>query len=467
MQVRLEVAHEKANVRTVTLRSGLIIGRGAECKLRIASNEVSRRHCRISLTDTAVLVRDLGSSNGTFVDGERLEPEVDVPLSPGSQLVIGGVEFVVRYDAPETEAAAAPMDPGSTVDFREASREQLPEEAAEDEAAEYVEVEESEEEAAEVDSEAAADAEDTQQLEYPPDEEGSDKTAADETAADETAGPIAGAGLIEPDEDEEEAPLFEAADEPEAIDEPEVAEALEVDEDDVSAEDVAEDDVSDEEPPPAAEVVDPESEVPPQVSLDDGFAAAEDLQPGDSELPMTEEFGGLIDPDAVPAADEVVPVAEAIPVEPSADAEESAGEALVEPDTARPAAAKAKKKRGLFGFLGRKRKAAPAAQDEPPAAEPVVESDAETVMDGDGEDLSDAADIEDTVADAVCEDDAMEEPVDEVGEEVVAEQEATEEEAEFGDEDVAGFLADLNDSEAEESAEEDSALGDFLKRFNE
>ena len=100
MQVRLEVAHEKANVRTVVVKSDVVIGRSTDCQLRIASSEVSRRHCLLSVTPASVRVRDLGSSNGTFVDGRPISPETDVPLSPGSSLSIGGIDFVVRFDAP-------------------------------------------------------------------------------------------------------------------------------------------------------------------------------------------------------------------------------------------------------------------------------------------------------------------------------------------------------------------------------
>lgn len=111
MQVRLEVCHRKANVNNVVLRSDTIIGRGAGCNLRIASNEVSREHCKISVTDNGVLVRDLGSSNGTFVNGYRLDRDTDYTVDPDSELSVGGVLFVLKFDAV----------PGSTVDLKPAA----------------------------------------------------------------------------------------------------------------------------------------------------------------------------------------------------------------------------------------------------------------------------------------------------------------------------------------------------------
>ncbi|MEX0701664.1 MAG: FHA domain-containing protein [Planctomycetales bacterium] len=111
MQVRLEVNHDKANVKRVVLRQDAVIGRGKECNLRIASNLVSRQHCRIVLGRDRVFVRDLGSSNGTWLAGVRLPREQDVPLPPGAELSIGGVTFVVRYDAPADDVPS-----GSTVE---------------------------------------------------------------------------------------------------------------------------------------------------------------------------------------------------------------------------------------------------------------------------------------------------------------------------------------------------------------
>jgi hypothetical protein len=121
MQVRLEVAHQKANVKRVVLKQDAVIGRSADCSLRIASSLVSRQHCKFTITEEAVMVRDLGSSNGTFVNGTKLAPNQDYEIEPNSQLSVGGVMFVVRFDAPVAAVIApAPLPtepPGSTVDL--------------------------------------------------------------------------------------------------------------------------------------------------------------------------------------------------------------------------------------------------------------------------------------------------------------------------------------------------------------
>jgi pSer/pThr/pTyr-binding forkhead associated (FHA) protein len=69
----------------------IIIGRDEEAKIRIASTEVSRQHCQLIPREDGVLVRDLGSRNGTFVDGVPIQGEV--LLQPGGSLAVGPLVF--------------------------------------------------------------------------------------------------------------------------------------------------------------------------------------------------------------------------------------------------------------------------------------------------------------------------------------------------------------------------------------
>ncbi|HEV7278781.1 MAG TPA: FHA domain-containing protein [Pirellulaceae bacterium] len=70
-----------------------VIGRQEGCDLRPKSETVSRRHCSITLTDSGVVVQDLGSRNGVYVNGSKIEDEV--LLKPGDQLRVGKLEFEV------------------------------------------------------------------------------------------------------------------------------------------------------------------------------------------------------------------------------------------------------------------------------------------------------------------------------------------------------------------------------------
>ena len=128
MQVSLELAgHPKANVKQVMLGVTTVIGRSKECQLRIASTSVSRRHCEIRMAPTTVSVVDLGSSNGTFLNSERLPAGEEFSLVEGCSLQIGSVQFIVHLKQPARKLASpeATVPPGSTVDFHRTEREEL------------------------------------------------------------------------------------------------------------------------------------------------------------------------------------------------------------------------------------------------------------------------------------------------------------------------------------------------------
>jgi predicted component of type VI protein secretion system len=100
MQVLLRIANGKSNVRKVRLQSDTTIGRSPECQLKVASNQISRRHCQIFIRDGFVSIKDLGSANGTFVNGRRVPPEVEIPLTPGTRIMLGPLQFSIEYDLP-------------------------------------------------------------------------------------------------------------------------------------------------------------------------------------------------------------------------------------------------------------------------------------------------------------------------------------------------------------------------------
>lgn len=68
----------------------LIVGRTDDCDLPIADPTVSRRHCELDLTDSGLRLRDVGSTNGTFVDGRRVREAVALP---GAEIAFGKVGF--------------------------------------------------------------------------------------------------------------------------------------------------------------------------------------------------------------------------------------------------------------------------------------------------------------------------------------------------------------------------------------
>ena len=73
----------------------IIIGRGENCEVQIPLENVSRRHCEISFTGQEVKVKDLASSNGTYVNNKRVN---ETTLKAGDRLVVGPVVFTVQVD---------------------------------------------------------------------------------------------------------------------------------------------------------------------------------------------------------------------------------------------------------------------------------------------------------------------------------------------------------------------------------
>ena len=72
-------------------RQSIVIGRGAECDVVVKDEKASRRHCRLSRQTADFLLEDLGSRNGTYVDGLRIsEP---TPLKSNQTFKIGDTVF--------------------------------------------------------------------------------------------------------------------------------------------------------------------------------------------------------------------------------------------------------------------------------------------------------------------------------------------------------------------------------------
>lgn len=97
MDVKLVIEKGRTRTRIVRLPPGeTVIGRQRGCTVRIPSAEISRRHCALRTEDGYLTVQDLGSVNGTFLNGMRVVNREAV--RPGDHLEIGPVRFVVEYE---------------------------------------------------------------------------------------------------------------------------------------------------------------------------------------------------------------------------------------------------------------------------------------------------------------------------------------------------------------------------------
>jgi len=86
--------------------SPVAIGRHPSCALAVPKSDISRRHAEVHFRDGHPWVRDLGSTNGTFVNGERIDGEQ--ALRPGDRIEIGSSTITFcQIDAGQREAPGA------------------------------------------------------------------------------------------------------------------------------------------------------------------------------------------------------------------------------------------------------------------------------------------------------------------------------------------------------------------------
>jgi FHA domain/FhaA, N-terminal domain len=103
--ITLEVREPGRAVRRVPMAGTPIrIGRASDCELVLKDNRVSRRHARLAPRDGVLVLKDLGSTNGTRVNGNRV---TEVVLGAGDRVQIGETSLVI-----ETAVAGAEPGPG-------------------------------------------------------------------------------------------------------------------------------------------------------------------------------------------------------------------------------------------------------------------------------------------------------------------------------------------------------------------
>src|SRR5918912_63878 len=86
----------------------IVVGRKEGCDVRLEHKSVSKMHCVIVKTDGLLLLRDLGSTNGTRVNGTRVRRAA---LLPNDQVSIAHFKYRVHLGPDEPVAAAPPIQP--------------------------------------------------------------------------------------------------------------------------------------------------------------------------------------------------------------------------------------------------------------------------------------------------------------------------------------------------------------------
>src|SRR5260370_35704672 len=103
MRVKMKVVQGKPNGSYLDFPEGEFgVGRGPECHVRPNSELISRQHCMLLIRGQAVRVRDLGSTNGTLVNGKRVMEEC--ALVHGDTLQLGPLVLELVLPAEGTSA---------------------------------------------------------------------------------------------------------------------------------------------------------------------------------------------------------------------------------------------------------------------------------------------------------------------------------------------------------------------------
>lgn len=106
MSVKMLVIQGQPAGKSLHFPSGeYCFGRGTECQVRPNSEWVSRQHCLLRVTATGAFLRDLGSRNGTLVNGELLNEER--PLRHGDQVQLGPLVFEIQLENDNAVARGA------------------------------------------------------------------------------------------------------------------------------------------------------------------------------------------------------------------------------------------------------------------------------------------------------------------------------------------------------------------------
>lgn len=98
--------------REIALKPETVLGRQAECDVLLTEGHASRRHAKLVLAEDGAYLEDLGSANGTFINGSRITGRVR--LASGDRLRFDVEEFDFRIPA-SAQAPAMGMDDGKTM----------------------------------------------------------------------------------------------------------------------------------------------------------------------------------------------------------------------------------------------------------------------------------------------------------------------------------------------------------------
>lgn len=109
--------------RLVLPQSKVTLGRDADCQIRIGSDDVSRKHCQLTVTPAGMTAKDLGSQNGTFVNDAQIEEEV--LLAPGDEIRVGPMILQIPLKKKMAKRINVRTQPGNSNNAKKASEDDI------------------------------------------------------------------------------------------------------------------------------------------------------------------------------------------------------------------------------------------------------------------------------------------------------------------------------------------------------
>ena len=121
MTWKLQAITAEFTGQEISVERDMLVGRHQDAEILLQSTDISRKHAALLFRDDHIWVKDLKSTNGTFVNGERVEQEQEIELHDGDMLQFASFMFMIlapeRYkaDLPEIEVqpvTTVPHDQG-------------------------------------------------------------------------------------------------------------------------------------------------------------------------------------------------------------------------------------------------------------------------------------------------------------------------------------------------------------------
>jgi pSer/pThr/pTyr-binding forkhead associated (FHA) protein len=99
MKARIRVVNAPLAGQTVEIGARLLVGREADCNLRLPGGFVSRHHCALMFDGFTLRLLDLGSKNGTFINGHRIANGEANLLQEADLVSVGDTTFIIEVSS--------------------------------------------------------------------------------------------------------------------------------------------------------------------------------------------------------------------------------------------------------------------------------------------------------------------------------------------------------------------------------